>query len=84
TYTKRVIISPTPSFLQYALGSAESLILNGSPTITGNVFANELVIHKEANYTPTNGSGQQQVDTPFPQITGSLYSQNKNLFADKE
>ncbi|WEZ09375.1 hypothetical protein P5663_05830 [Priestia flexa] len=84
TYTKRVIISPTPSFLQYALGSAESLILNGSPTITGNVFANELVIHKEANYTPTNGNGQQRVDTPFPQITGSLYSQNKNLFADKE
>ncbi|WP_110111506.1 hypothetical protein [Bacillus sp. CGMCC 1.16541] len=80
TYKKRVILSPTPSFLQYALGSASQLILNGSPTIYGDVFTKDLKIDPDANYTPTTSIGEQQIKTPLPRITGDLYSPTVNLF----
>ncbi|MBM7701347.1 hypothetical protein [Metabacillus iocasae] len=80
TFTKRVILSPTPSFLQYALGSASKLILNGSPTVYGDVFAKDLKIDADANYTPTTRVDEQQIKTPLPRITGDLYSPTVNLF----
>ncbi len=76
TARKRVILSPLPSFLKYAVGSAGTLRLNGSPNIEGNLFANSIAIQKEAEYVLTNNT-TKDVDTPFPSIHGDLYTNSK-------
>ncbi|MBP2240601.1 hypothetical protein J2Z40_001158 [Cytobacillus eiseniae] len=74
TITKRIILSPLPSFLKYAAGSDDELILNGSPNFYGNVFAKSLSIDKNAKYYSKNGNLLLN-DTPLPSINGDLYSQ---------
>lgn len=73
TAVKRLIVSPLPSFLKYALGSEKGkLSLNGSPNIVGNVFANTLSVQKEANYFTK--TGKHTIDTNMPSIIGDLYA----------
>ncbi|MBM7648930.1 hypothetical protein JOC78_001880 [Bacillus ectoiniformans] len=73
TAIKRLIVSPLPSFLKYALGSEDGkLSLNGSPNIVGNVFANNLKLQKEAEYYTK--TGQKTIDTNHTSIIGDLYA----------
>lgn len=78
TLRKRIILSPLPSFLKYAVGSdssneEEGLFLNGSPNIAGNIFANMLHISDEANYQQRNGDWNK-VSALLPSVTGVIYS----------
>lgn len=51
TITQQFILSPTPSFLDFALGAeGGDLILNGSPDIIGNVYADKIKISNEARF----------------------------------
>jgi hypothetical protein len=89
TFKRNVILSPTPSFLQYAIGSAgegsnAGLEINGSPNILGNVFANDLKISQNAKFCPTNkfctpNDEWLEIPTPYPSIFGDVYSQGKDL-----
>lgn len=89
TLKRRVILSPTPSFLQYAVGAFNSstdsgLILRGSPTILGNVFANSMTIEQKARFykrgTPlTNLNDYEKISTPFPSIRGDIYTTKTDL-----
>ncbi|MED1204810.1 hypothetical protein [Heyndrickxia acidicola] len=72
TIRKRIILSPLPSFLKYAAGTNGNLVLNGSPNIVGNVYAENLKINEKANYQV--GNNLLQADSPFPSIHGDLYS----------
>lgn len=56
TFLQKAILSATPTALQQAVGAAESLILNGSANITGNMFARELAISKDGFYEYGSGS----------------------------
>jgi hypothetical protein len=85
TMKRNVILSPTPSFLQYAVGSLgegenKGLEMNGSPNILGNVFSNDLKISRNAKFYTTNDV-LMEIPTPFPSIFGDIYSQGKNLKA---
>lgn len=83
TLKKRVILSPLPSFLKYALGSyseqdEEGLFINGSPNVNGNIYANQLQINDQAKYQLKNGSRQEKSSLP-PSVTGNIYSSSANL-----
>ncbi|WML30546.1 hypothetical protein RCG24_01115 [Neobacillus sp. OS1-32] len=83
TIRKCFILSPLPSFLKYAVGSYGEgndfgLVLNGSPNIYGNVYANQLTISENANYQLRDGSDKTSA-TPMPSINGDLYSSTANL-----
>ncbi|WP_445490097.1 hypothetical protein [Niallia sp. 03133] len=78
TLKKRIILSPLPSFLKYAIGSdssddKEGLFLNGSPNINGNIYANRLHITDEANYQLKDGTAKQEKSL-MPSINGDVYS----------
>ncbi|MBU8879575.1 hypothetical protein BGM26_11315 [Bacillus sp. FJAT-29790] len=80
TIKKRLILSPLPSFLKYAVGSYSEkagLILNGSANFRGNVYANNLTINNEAEYI-LNGVKNYK-DTPMSSINGHLYSSTAKL-----
>jgi len=82
---RTVILSPTPSFLQYAVGAFDisdnsGLILRGSPTIQGNVFANKLTIQRNARYYERNNSSTfKEINTPLPSVLGDIYTTNTKL-----
>jgi hypothetical protein len=75
TATKRIIISPLPSFLKYALGSEDGILkLQGSPHFEGNVFANRLEISENAQYKLNNNDDPEKIDTLLPSITGDIFA----------
>lgn len=39
--TQKVVIDTSPDFLKYTLGSEKNLTINGSPFITGNIYAGD-------------------------------------------
>lgn len=78
TLKKKIILSPLPSFLKYAAGSASEdknsgLFLNGSSNINGNAFANYLTISKDANYQDRAGKSRTVASLP-PSVNGDFYS----------
>ncbi|MGM0835957.1 MAG: hypothetical protein ACQEV7_07355 [Bacillota bacterium] len=76
TIKKQVILSPAPSFLDYALGSFGEgddeglLLVNGSPNVDGDVIANNLHIKNEAEFIDQDG--ENTASTPFPAISGNI------------
>ncbi|WML40728.1 hypothetical protein RCG19_03290 [Neobacillus sp. OS1-2] len=83
TIRKRIILSPLPSFLKYAVGSTSTdedsgLFLNGSPNLNGNVYGNKLTINEDAKYQLRDTSWKTK-ETPMPSIVGDLYSSTANL-----
>jgi hypothetical protein len=87
---KRVILSPLPSFLQYAVGSLgtdrdSGLILNGSPTLQGNIYARRFQIDQLAQFWPSSRANTEKPEyifTPYPEVIGDVYSNSPNLFFD--
>lgn len=90
TVKKRAILSPLPSFLQYAVGSLgddedSGLILNGSPTLQGNVYAQRLQLDQLAQFWPSDRADTEDPEyifTPYPEIIGDVYSNSVNPFID--
>ncbi len=84
TVRKRLILSPLPSFLKYAVGSYSEgqdsgLFINGSPNIVGNVYANKMNINSHAEYQLRDMTATKYIDTPMPSINGDIYSSTANL-----
>jgi hypothetical protein len=73
TVTKRIILSPLPSFLKYAVGAGGELKFNGSPHIVGDIYANKLAISKDAHYRLSDEK-VKQIQTPLPSVIGSVYT----------
>ncbi|MCM3002664.1 hypothetical protein [Priestia koreensis] len=92
TLKRRVILSPTPSFLQYAVGSfaADSslltgLSLKGSPRINGNVFTNKLDVTEDADfYTNEQNPKLYKIKAPLPEINGDIYTTTTTLLTKKD
>jgi hypothetical protein len=78
---KRVILTPAPSFLDYALGSyglddsEGNLDLNGSSNIKGSIIANRLSVKNSANFKDKLGS--RITGTNYPGILGEVFVQNE-------
>ncbi|MCA1318740.1 hypothetical protein LC085_02370 [Bacillus tianshenii] len=77
---KRVILTPAPSFLDYALGSygldepEGNLDLNGSSNIKGSIIANKLSVKNSANFK--DKLGNRITGTSYPGILGDVFVQN--------
>jgi hypothetical protein len=82
TVRKRIILSPLPSFLKYAVGAGGTLFLNGSPNIVGDVYANSFEVNEKANFTKQNNT-EDHVTTPFPSILQDIYTSYKQTNYDK-
>ncbi|RSK28031.1 hypothetical protein EJF36_14725 [Bacillus sp. HMF5848] len=83
TITRQIILSPTPSFLEYAVGSFGKeddegyLTINGSANIQGNMYANVLTLSNYANYK--DDSGASTMPTPYSAFDGSAFVQKRLL-----
>jgi len=73
TLTQQVKVNMYPDFLNYAFGSENNLILNGSPLIKGNIYAgNKLQVSQVAKYRYNNNNVWQSEPSLFPKMkTGS-------------
>lgn len=83
TLKKKIILSPLPSFLKYAAGSASEddkggLFLNGSSNINGNAFANYLTISDDAKYQDRQG-GARTIHSLPPSVNGDFYSTGAHI-----
>ncbi len=77
TITRNITISPTPSFLQYAVGSEENLVLNGASHIVGNAYGKVVTINNLAELMYTlpqtlNNVVNGTVEAPYPLVEGDL------------
>ncbi|WMT19368.1 hypothetical protein [Parageobacillus toebii] len=82
TVERRVIVTSTPSFLKYALGSQENVVLNGGAYIEGNIYAGKnAYMTNVANYIDFDNNEYME-PTSFPTtsktsvlfVNGSYYS----------
>lgn len=79
--TRTIYLSPTPSFLNYAIGSGPDgvVTLNGAADIKGDLFSwnlntNNIAYFEDATSSPGEPS---ETDTLFPRIKGNVYLKNK-------
>lgn len=62
---QEVVFDTFPDFLKYTLGSEASLTINGSPEVTGNIYAGEkLYVSDEAQYD-FHSNALSMKSTPF-------------------
>lgn len=93
--TQNVILSPTPSFLQYAIGAYgkkqgtndnldsddHAVVINGSPDIIGNVFAPTLELNSKAKFI-NNSVMSETLQFYGPSIFGTLFT--SQVFNNRE
>ncbi|MRX71443.1 hypothetical protein GJU40_04550 [Bacillus lacus] len=77
TMKRTVFLSPTPSFLRYAVGSGPqgTLLLQGASEINGNVFSHTLLSNNTAMYKDGASTQLNQIsssDTLYPRIFGEV------------
>ena len=78
-YSQKVYITATPSFLKYALGSRESLTLNGSPLIEGDIYSEStLFIGNAANYIYNSEPFSEDTSLPAIRTTSKIHLGNLN------
>jgi hypothetical protein len=72
TVERRVIVTNTPSFLKYALGSRENVVLNGGAYIEGNIYAEKnAYVTNVANYIDFDNNEYME-PTSFPTSKNSV------------
>ncbi|WP_338777429.1 hypothetical protein [Metabacillus sp. FJAT-52054] len=74
TVTKKVFLSPTPSFLNYAAGTGPNgeMYLNGASEFNGNIYTDKLQTKNIAQYydaSSVNGVPSSK-DTRYPKVNG--------------
>ncbi|NIK15617.1 hypothetical protein BDD39_002127 [Saccharococcus thermophilus] len=81
TMERRVILTNTPSFLKYAIGSTKDVILNGGAYIDGNMYAGEnAYITNVANYIDNSQKYIEQTSFPTASKT-SVFFVNGNSYS---
>jgi hypothetical protein len=81
TVERRVILTNTPSFLKYAIGSTKDVILNGGAYIDGNIYAGEnAYITNVANYIDNSQKYIEQTSFPTASKT-SVFFVNRNSYS---
>ncbi|WP_162987431.1 hypothetical protein [Metabacillus litoralis] len=75
--TRKVFLSPTPSFLKYAIGSGPdgTIDLLGASEIDGDLFSGSLNTKNITTFVDVNGILKEK-DTLYPRIYGNIYLKN--------
>lgn len=85
TVERRVILTNTPSFLKYAIGSTKDVILNGGAYIDGNIYAGEnAYITNVANYIDDSKKHMEQTSFPTTSKTSVLFVNGSYYSCDHE
>lgn len=80
---QRVFIDTFPDFLKYTIGSEKDLVIKGSPSITGNIYAGEdLIISDEAEYIYKKNK-RSFVSSPF-ELDGEAHVQSLDKLIYRE
>lgn len=83
TSTRTMLLSPTPSFLQYAVGSENTLNLNGASDITGNIYGSKVTLANAARYanqlttTDQTTPNYTLLETLYPSVVGTVVVDNE-------
>ncbi|PDM41506.1 MULTISPECIES: hypothetical protein [unclassified Geobacillus] len=78
TVSRQVIVASTPSFLKYALGSQENVVLNGGAYIEGNIYAGKnAYMTNVANYIDFDNNEYME-PTSFPTSKNSVLFVNES------
>ncbi|ANF95736.1 hypothetical protein [Paenibacillus bovis] len=72
---QKVTVDSYPEFLRYAFGSENNLILNGAPSITGNIYAGGYLRTSNIAEYMYKGAAQTQ-STTYPMLNGNAYVQS--------
>ncbi|MGX1982482.1 hypothetical protein EDD69_103165 [Thermolongibacillus altinsuensis] len=74
TVSRQVIITNTPSFLKYAIGSREDVTLNGGSYIDGNIYAEKnFYVTNVANYIYNSQKYSEPTSFPTTSETSVLF-----------
>jgi hypothetical protein len=85
TVEKRVILTNTPSFLKYAIGSTKDVILNGGAYIDGNIYAGgNAYVTNVANYIDNSKKYMEQTSFPTTSKTSVLFVNGSYYSCDHE
>jgi hypothetical protein len=85
TVERRVILTNTPSFLKYAIGSTKDVILNGGAYIDGNIYAGRnAYVTNVANYIDNSKKYMEQTSFPTTSKTSVLFVNGSYYSCDHE
>jgi hypothetical protein len=85
TVERRVILTNTPSFLKYAIGSTKDVILNGGAYIDGNIYAGKnAYVTNVANYIDNSKKYMEQTSFPTTSKTSVLFVNGSYYSCDHE
>lgn len=81
TVSRKIIITNTPSFLKYTIGSNEDVILNGGSYIDGNIYAGKnFYVTNVANYIDNSQKYMEQTSFPTTSEKSVLFV-NENRYS---
>ncbi|WP_017435499.1 hypothetical protein [Saccharococcus caldoxylosilyticus] len=85
TVERRVILTNAPSFLKYAIGSKEDVVLNGGAYIDGNTYAGKnAYITNVANYIDNSQKYIEQTSFPTASKTSVLFVNGNSYSCDHQ
>ncbi|MTH52961.1 hypothetical protein GKZ89_06020 [Bacillus mangrovi] len=73
TVKKKVFLSPTPSFFNYAAGTGPEgeMLLNGASEFKGNIYTKKLITENKAQYYDASSNGKaKSASTLYPRVNG--------------
>ncbi|MNO17577.1 hypothetical protein D3C76_72760 [compost metagenome] len=69
---QQIVIDSYPDFLKYVFGSEQTLRLNGTPQLQGNIYAGDkLVVTNTAEYIYKNTEYDETAPLQFPAVTAN-------------
>ncbi|SFA38896.1 hypothetical protein SAMN05192569_1001201 [Parageobacillus thermantarcticus] len=85
TVERRVILTNTPSFLKYTLGSREDVVLNGGAYIKGNIYAEKnAYVTNVANYIDNSLKYMKQTSFPTTSKNSVLFVNGSYFSCDHD
>jgi len=85
TVSRKIIITNTPSFLKYAVGSRKDVTLNGGAYIDGNIYAgSDFYLTNTANYIYNSLKYSKQTSFPTTSKTSVLFLNGNRYVCDHE
>jgi hypothetical protein len=83
TVSRQIILTNTPSFLKYALGSREDVTLNGGAYIDGNIYVGkDFYLTNMANYIYNSQKYSEQTSFPSTSKTSILFVNGNRYVCD--
>ncbi|WP_027409479.1 hypothetical protein [Anoxybacteroides tepidamans] len=85
TVSRQIIVTNTPSFLKYAIGSREDVTLNGGMYIDGHIYAGkDFYMTNVANYIYNSQKYSEPTSFPTTSETNILFANGNRYVCDQQ